>query len=775
MDNRKPRVGIMTWYTYRNYGSALQASALSYKIRTLGYEPCMICYQPKGDAVVRRDAAVADYLLRPFHALKRRRNRQYISQKRERLFAEYMDVRVSQTSPRNTYPELYALNGELDAFVCGSDQIWAPSCFDDKYFLSFVEDSGKKVAYAPSIGLPEVKESAVRSQMAKWISQVRYLSVREQQGAAIIKELTGLDAKVVADPTLLLNAREWDAFAETASTDNIEGDYIVCYFLGEADRYMTYVRSLAQKTGMRAYLIPVTKRQAQSADAVPFEVGPSEFVSLVRNAKYVCTDSFHGMAFSLNYGTPFFVFKRFSDNDPKNQNSRILSLLKLVGMENRLVDPNEQPDGDLLTCDFSGAEAALEALRKDSAAYLKNALAHATAEKADHRQKSCRITDMCCGCGACAAVCSQNAVTVCQNENGFEHYTIDQDKCIRCGRCRAVCPFGQITAPYIRASRKLYAVKSVCQSVLKSASSGGVGWELASAANSEGAWVCGCVYDAAANAARHILISPDEGEKLPLLRGSKYIQSISADALVQISRLPKDAKLYFFGTPCQCAAVDKLLCSRKYRENAVIVEVICHGVPSHLLWERYLREVDRDHGTGSHPNVIFRRKDLGWRNRKISISGNGARYEKNEITDDFYAIFRRGLCDMRTCFDCPYRERSGADIRMGDYWGPRFEKDKTGVSMVIANTVRGQEVVEALLHSGACSVQEYPLEEYWTVQYPYNHPVPVFRQELIDALRRGDRSVSQLRREYCSSYDMDERYSNFVVCIKKLLRKGRAQ
>lgn len=129
---------------------------------------------------------------------------------------------------------------------------------------------------------------------------------------------------------------------------------------------------------------------------------------------------------------------------------------------------------------------------------------------------------------------------------------------------------------------------------------------------------------------------------------------------------------------------------------------------------------------------------------------------------------------MRTCFDCPYREHSGADLRIGDYWGPRFEHDKTGVSMVIANTDRGEDAVEKLKRSGKCSVQEQPLEEYWSVQYPYNQPIPVFRQNLIDDLRNGNKSVAQIRQEYCKSYDMDEAYYQIVKHIKKLLRKGKA-
>lgn len=776
MDNRKPKVGIMTWYTYRNYGSALQASALYHKVESLGYAPCMIQYQPKGDVIVRGDTSVLPYFTKPIQAVKRRVNGHYVSPEREQLFADYMGARIRETSLRNTYPELYALNGEMDAFICGSDQIWAPSCFDEKYFLSFVEDSGKKVAYAPSVGLPEIKDPAIRKDMAKWISQFRHLSVREQQGAALIRQLIGRDAAVVTDPTLLLDAAQWDAYAKTDAAHKISGDYIVCYFLGEAERYMGYVKALSEKTGMKAYIIPVTRKQGRSGQAVPFEVGPSEFVSLIRNAKYVCTDSFHGMAFSVNYGVPFFVFKRFADHDPKNQNSRILNLLNLVGLSERLVDPKRKcVDESLLSCDFSGCETTLKELRTSSAAYLENALEQATkSDASDLADKPYRITDLCCGCGACAAVCPRKAITICQNADGFEHYVIDEATCVRCGMCRTVCPYRQVTAPSLREAHKLYAVKSTASEVLKRSSSGGIGHELARFANADGAWVCGCTYDEKDDTARHVLISPEETDQLPLLQGSKYIQSISADAMDQISKLPKGEKRFFFGTPCQCAAADKLLNKLNCRENAVLVDLICHGVPSYHLWKNYLKEVNEKHHIGEHPSVTFRQKSFGWNNRHITVAGNGQSYQKNESSDDFYAFFRRGMCDMRTCFDCPYRERSGADIRIGDYWGPRFAQEKDGMSMVIAHSRKGAEIIEELVKAGACTAQEYPLEEYWSVQYPYNHGVPVFRKELIAELRSGEKPLSQLRRDYCTSYDIAEKYSRVMGHVKKLLRRGKA-
>lgn len=768
MESQFPKIGIMTWYTYRNYGTALQSVALYRKLKTYGYAPRMIQYPPKGSAVVRQKAGVQQITSRVKNAVKRRLNAVYHSPEREALFADWF-ANVDQTEKCDTYVKLRALNEEFDAFVCGSDQIWSPLCYDEKYFLSFVEHPQKQVAYAPSIGSTEVREPSVREDMAKWISRFTHLGVREQEGAELVRQLTGKQARVVADPTLLLNSAQWDELVDVPGVQKLPGEYIVCYFLGDAGRYKGYVEQLSRKTGLKAYVIPVTRREKQASNAVPFEVGPREFVSLIRNAAYVCTDSFHGLAFSLNYRRPFFVFKRFADNDPKNQNSRVVNLLRITGLQQRLVDPKGAPADALLSCDFSQAGGALEKLRQESEEYLTGALAQAVAFRPDPKAGEYEITGMCCGCGACAAVCPRGAITIKRNGDGFQHYEIDPDKCIRCGKCRTVCPYARLTALPMQSARGLYAARSTSPEVLRSSSSGGVAHELARYYSRKGYFVCGCAYDPDRNEARHILIEPGDEAKLPALQGSKYIQSITADAMTQIAALPKEAKLLFIGTPCQTAAVSKLLTGLRRRENAILVDLICHGVPSYHLWQRYLEEREQKDHTGAHPAVQFRQKELGWRQRQITVSGNGNSYRQAEHLDDFYAFFRRGLCDLESCFDCPYREHSGADLRLGDYWGPRFQDDREGVSMVVAVTEAGQRALE---EPETLWLERQELSEYWTVQYPYNHPKPVFRTELIRRLRDGKKPLSQLRAEYCAYYDQNEALSKYVRKVKKLLRRG---
>lgn len=763
------KVAIMTWYHYLNCGTALQATALYHQIEKLGYIPVLIQYQPKGQI----KNFTKKYFLKSFaKKIKSVFNDMFISASLEELYSEYVCEKVTETMPCVSFPDLYDLNQSMDAFVCGSDQVWSPLCFDDKYFLSFVAQPKKMVAYAPSFGCEEIADSIIKEKIKVLVSRFSHLSVREQQGVALIKNLTGQNAEQVLDPTLLMSAEEWDSFVDVEHIQKPDAPYILCYFLGNEKKYQKTVEQLSKASGLPVYVIPITKRQRKSASCVPFEVGPKEFVSLIKHASYVCTDSFHGMAFSINYHIPFFAFKRFADNAGDNQNSRIFSLLKLLKLEDRLVDKTRLDIKNKLSCDFEYADKMLNEQRELSTKFLKECLADAV----NNTDNSCNsadysITDLCCGCGSCAAICPKNAITISKDEEGFEQYSIDHSLCIKCGKCKTVCPMQKIQAPMLTQAKSLYSIKSKSKEVLASSSSGGVGYEIAKAYQKAGYYICGCMYDTTDNSAKHFVISPNESEKLSLLQGSKYIQSSSSVAIRKVAEISKENKVVFFGTPCQTAGLDKLLNVLGRRENVLLVDLICHGVPTYYLWSKYLYAINKVHDTGTNPAIEFRSKEYPWRKMTIAITGNGRRYTKNEIKDDFYAFFRRGLCYMKTCSDCPYREKSSADLRIGDYWGERFKKDKEGVSMVLANTEKGEEVISLLRKKNLCDIQEQDLCEYWSVQSPYNPQRPLIRENLINELKDDSIRLKDLRKKYCSGYDFYERYAKYIKIIKKIIRR----
>lgn len=382
MQDDSAPVAIMTWYTYRNYGTALQASAIYYWIKRLGYNPTMIQYYPGRK---KEKMTVPLFIKKSVRWVLRHifGSNQYQSEGMERLYDEFLKERITESHICESEQEFHMLNDEYRAFVCGSDQIWSPLCFDENYFLPFIEDEEKLIAYAPSIGSFDIPDNEIGSKMKELMSRFQHLSIRETYGADAVHKLTGKPVKVVLDPTLLLNADEWDEYAQVEASKKIAEPYIICYFLGKPSRYREFVAQFQNAVGggLKAYVIPILRDLGKFPD-FPFEVGPREFVSLIKNAAFVCTDSFHGMAFAINYGVPFYVFKRFDDDDPLNQNSRVFSLLELLGLKERLI-PLEVNEDIVrgMPCDYTDAYEKLSKLRDESLEFLSTSLKCATEKR----------------------------------------------------------------------------------------------------------------------------------------------------------------------------------------------------------------------------------------------------------------------------------------------------------------------------------------------------------------------------------------------------------
>lgn len=749
------KIGIMTWYHYRNYGTVLQSSALSYKIQKMGYHPILINYRPR--KIYTDKLTYLEIIKKIRISIEDRLNKNYFSEQMEYLYQEYLQNKIQETAPCNSYSELYQLNGEMDAFICGSDQIWSPNNFDEKYFLSFVSEPEKKIAYAPSIGLSEIKNKFVKKKVGKLLSSFKYLSVRETQGASLLKNYYSLEAEVVLDPTLLLKPDEWIEYADIERIEKKipNEEYMICYFLGLEKRYISEVKRIAKELSVKVYGIPVYEKS--EIKRLPFEIGPREFVALIKNAAYVCTDSFHGMAFAINFNIPFTVFPRFKETDPLNQNSRIMSLLDQLELSDRLWIKGKKIE----KCDFSISEQILKEKRRQSAEYLERALKEAVErEPKCDRTADFSITELCCGCGTCASICPTKAIKIQRNEEGFQHYVIQKDKCIQCRKCQKVCPFYAVQATSIKELEYLYAFKSRSRDILRKSSSGGAAYEIEKYLREKNYQICGVVYDRRKQSAVHKLVP--KGKNIGCFQGSKYLQSDSSRAIEEIYNLKKDERIVFTGTPCQVAGVDKLLKEKGSRQQAVLIDLICHGVPTYYLWKAYLKDLNKRYAIGTKPDVIFRDKIKGeWRKRVISVLGTKENkknhiYSQKEDKDNFYLFFKNSICNMQSCYECPYRDKSSADIRLGDYWGKRFEKDKTGVSMVIPISQSGAKIVELVVNEREVDAKRQIIDEFFDIQYPYNKPKPYFREELIKQMKTSE-NVTFVKKRYCSAYKLRER------------------
>ena len=273
------------------------------------------------------------------------------------------------------------INGaaNYDAFVLGSDQVWNPLNFGADYFsMSWIPDNILKVTYAASFGVSNLPKYQIKK-TSKDLARIDYISVRERSGKKIVKELTGREVPVVVDPTLLVDFRCWQKFAEKPLLKNQK--YVMCYFLGTIASHRDTAKKLSKVLGLPIVTLPhgdeIVKADFGFGDILPESVGPEEFVNLIANAEYVITDSFHGTVFSTLFCKRLIVFNRYEEStcSKESTNSRLSSILKLLGIESRLFNSKKGVQKEMFEqIDYDAVHFRLNGLRMESKAYLTDAL-----------------------------------------------------------------------------------------------------------------------------------------------------------------------------------------------------------------------------------------------------------------------------------------------------------------------------------------------------------------------------------------------------------------
>lgn len=378
------KVYTQTWYRGNNYGSVLQAYALSEVIQSMGYECAVLGYAPdrwtnwKLKFLHNGFRSTIEYKINEF-AMKRagQANEQVVDNMA--LFDTFRKEQMQITPACYNAHTICQVCGKDAVFVCGSDQIWNPYHFNSCYFLDFVKDSNCKIAYGPSFGVENLPVHSHKS-IARQLSTFTYLSVREKQGAEIISKLTGQKAQVVADPTALLPMERWDYLASSSAQQ--ESPYLFCYFLSKNPEYFRFVRELADRWGLRLRILPMVASDFQRPETIKEPVGPCQWLDLVKHADWVLTDSFHCTLFAIRYHRQFHVLQRFAAGDKRGQNSRIQTLLETTDFLERLLIPGEKGRFDKIqTEQFALADEKIQREADKSLQWLIKALHQATGGK----------------------------------------------------------------------------------------------------------------------------------------------------------------------------------------------------------------------------------------------------------------------------------------------------------------------------------------------------------------------------------------------------------
>lgn len=366
------KIGIITQHRVVNYGSMLQAYALQEKLVELGCESEIIDYYPERFTplgMLKRIKEKSDKLKK--HLSVRTAARIIIIPSyfiRFKMFFAFMKSKMNLTEKvYRTEEELNAEQFDYDVYCTGSDQVWN-SGWNEKieypYFLSFAPDSARKISYAASFGKNELSEDEVEETKAL-LERYDAISLREISGVAILKGLGIDDAVNVLDPTLLLNGEEWRKIS-SKRFDNDE--YIFVYNLNRNKVIDDYAENLSKKTGLKVKYISYQLHEAFRNGKMYCNPKVEDFLSLIDNAKYVVTDSFHATAFSLNFNTEFVIVY------PGKYNTRLQSILEITGLTNRVAKNNNDLGIIENKIDFTAVNQILDSKREESLDWLNKAV-----------------------------------------------------------------------------------------------------------------------------------------------------------------------------------------------------------------------------------------------------------------------------------------------------------------------------------------------------------------------------------------------------------------
>lgn len=324
------KIGIITFLHNDNFGSALQAYALQRTMRELGHDCVHLDYQPDRAEKIRNLLTSGNSPKLVLEGIRKREVRagQDGAQRKSEAIPAFYRKRMKLTAPCRNRKELREKSRDCDLLLCGSDQIWNPVWLNPAYFLTFAGKGQTKAAYAASLGVSQLPKSAKVRKIRQWTKDFSVISVREQEGAELLKKMTGRQADVMPDPVCLLSPETWGEIAGKAP----EGDpYLLCYFIGSNSAYWDRVRALQQETGLRVLVLPVTAESYQSDFELLDGAGPEAFLGAVKNAAFFCTDSFHGFVFGSLFDVKTEVLRRYREDDPESKNSRVDQFRRLAG------------------------------------------------------------------------------------------------------------------------------------------------------------------------------------------------------------------------------------------------------------------------------------------------------------------------------------------------------------------------------------------------------------------------------------------------------------
>ena len=386
------KVGIIThYYQSTNYGGCLQAYAMAKVVEDLGYQAEQICYPTSYKSYRKvQNMGIARRILKNgprwlFGALKRRvlrklgdkiEKKERVRARRKQAFVGFVEGKIPHSSKVYTAETVGECVNDYDIFLTGSDQVWNVNWYNPAFFLDFAPSEKRKISYAASISMDNLSGEE-KSIFQKHLQDFAAVGVREKRAEELLQDLSPVPPTTVLDPTLLLTKEEWD---KVCSKRLIEEKYVVCYFLGNNKKERKIAKKFAQKYGLTLVTIPYASgREIWMTDKKfggkqMIEASPEDFLSLIKHAEYVFTDSFHAVVFSNVYQKQYFVFNRSARGE---MSVRITNITEIFGTSERFCAGKKENLAyveSLTDIDYTQENTRLEEWKEHSFTYLKTAL-----------------------------------------------------------------------------------------------------------------------------------------------------------------------------------------------------------------------------------------------------------------------------------------------------------------------------------------------------------------------------------------------------------------
>lgn len=431
------KAGILTFHNTLNYGACLQAFATQEVLKRMGVDVKIIDYRSKALEVhysLHHYKSLLKYkgisTMLPFIAadvLNLKLN--YFESK---TFNDWYENNYILTSKCKSLLDLKKCTKDYDVCIVGSDQVWNSEItegYDDAYFLDFCNFRTKRISYAASIGKDVLTSEDVEFLSTK-LSKFDNISLREATHIKTLSETLNRNVENVVDPTLILTSSEWNK-ALNIGSPLVKEKYIFFHSINSPTELTNAAIKLQKATSLR--IVRIGKHSKFDNEMLFKAANPTDFVNLISNAEYIVTDSFHGLAFSIIYR------KQFISILGNGRNSRILNLLTQIGLKNNAYKDFAFETLEDIAVNYSeNVENRISELRSFGKSFLENEF---NSEAYEYDDKLFRDKETCCGCGLCKAICSQNAIEMKMDDEGFLYPHIIKERCIDCGKCEKNCAF----------------------------------------------------------------------------------------------------------------------------------------------------------------------------------------------------------------------------------------------------------------------------------------------------------------------------------------------